>query len=99
MRSGAVLEAPTLVAGLDDVAVVGETIKECSRLIEPIHTKQLSCVEAMTAYLDHIERLNPKVNAIVALEDRDRLILQATERDAQLAQGNSMGHCTGSRMR
>ena len=31
MRSGAVLEAPTLVAGLDDVAVVGETIKECGR--------------------------------------------------------------------
>ena len=29
MRSGAVLEAPTLIAGLDDVAVVGETIEEC----------------------------------------------------------------------
>ena len=29
VRSGAVLEAPTLIAGLDDVAVVGETIKEC----------------------------------------------------------------------
>ena len=31
MRSGAVLEAPTLIAGLDDVAVVGETIEECGR--------------------------------------------------------------------
>ena len=29
VRSGAVLEAPTLIAGLDDVAVVGETIEEC----------------------------------------------------------------------
>ena len=29
MRSGAVLEAPALVAGLDDVVVVGETIEEC----------------------------------------------------------------------
>ena len=29
VRSGAVLEAPTLVAGLDDVAVVGETVDQC----------------------------------------------------------------------
>ena len=29
VRSGAVLEAPTLIVGLDDVAVVGETIEEC----------------------------------------------------------------------
>ena len=27
--SGAVLEAPTLVAGLDDVAVMSETVEEC----------------------------------------------------------------------
>jgi amidase len=39
-------------------------------LSSAIHTRQLSCVEVMIAYLDHIERLNPKVNAIVALEDR-----------------------------
>ena len=30
-------------------------------LSNAIHTRQLSCVEVMTAYLDHIERLNPKV--------------------------------------
>ena len=29
MRSGAVLEAPALAAGLDDVAVMGEAVKEC----------------------------------------------------------------------
>jgi amidase len=39
-------------------------------LASAIHTRQHSCVEVMTAYLDHIDRLNPKVNAIVALEDR-----------------------------
>ena len=47
-------------------------------LSSAIHTRQVSCVEVMTAYLDHIERLNPKVNAIVALEDRGRLISQAS---------------------
>ena len=41
---------------------------DAGALSNAIHTRQLSCVEVMTAYLDHIERLNPKVNAIVALE-------------------------------
>ncbi|HXD52762.1 MAG TPA: amidase, partial [Burkholderiales bacterium] len=47
-----------------------------------IRAKRVSCVEVMTAYLDHIARLNPKVNAIVALQDRAGLIAQARERDA-----------------
>ena len=49
----------------------------------------------MTAYFDHIDRLNPKVNAIVALQDRAGLLTQATERDAQLARGESMGPLHG----
>src|SRR5215471_8719736 len=60
-----------------------------------IHTRQVSCVEVMTAFLDHIERFNPKVNAIVALEDRSGLLKQAMERDAQLARGESMGPLHG----
>jgi hypothetical protein len=60
-------------------------------LSSAIHTRQLSCVEVMTAYLDHIERLNPKVNAIVALEDRGKLTARATECDAQLAPGGIHG--------
>src|SRR6185369_3988628 len=44
-----------------------------------IRAKRVSCVEVMTAYLDHIARLNPKVNAIVALQDRAGLIAQARE--------------------
>lgn len=64
-------------------------------LSSAIHARRLSCVEVMSAYLDHIERLNPKVNAIVALEDRGRLIAQARERDAQCARGESMGPLHG----
>src|ERR1700686_4551813 len=60
-------------------------------LSSAIHTRQVSCVEVMTAYLDHIDRLNPKVNAIVGLQDRAGLLAQAMERDAQLARGESMG--------
>ena len=64
-------------------------------LSSAIHARRLSCVEVMSAYLDHIERLNPKVNAIVALEERGQLIAQATERDGQLARGKSMGPLHG----
>ena len=35
-----------------------------------IRARRVSCVEVMTAYLDHIERWNPSVNAIVALQAR-----------------------------
>ena len=42
-----------------------------------IRSRRVSCVEVMTAYLDHIDELNPKVNAIVALQDREALLVQA----------------------
>ena len=64
-------------------------------LSSAIHTRQLSCAEVMTAYLDHIDRINPRVNAIVALEDRAKLLAQATERDVLLARGESMGPLHG----
>ena len=60
-------------------------------LARHIAARQVSCVEVMTAYLDHIERLNPRVNAIVALRDRADLLLQAREHDAQLARGEADG--------
>src|SRR5215472_2327141 len=64
-------------------------------LSSAIHTRQLSCVEVMSAHLDHIERLNPKVNAIVALQDPAALLSQASERDAELARGQSLGPLHG----
>src|SRR5208282_349632 len=60
-------------------------------LANAIRSRQVSCVEVMNAYLDHIEWLNPKVNAIVALQDRAALLAQSRERDAQLARGEVMG--------
>jgi amidase len=64
-------------------------------LARAIRSRQISCVDVMTAYLDHIERLNPQVNAIVALQDRADLLAQAHERDEQLARGELMGPLHG----
>src|SRR4051812_40831129 len=53
-------------------------------LSRAIAARRVSCVEVMTAYLDQIARVNPKVNAIVGLQPREGLLRQAAERDAVL---------------
>ena len=60
-----------------------------------IKAKDVSCREVMEAYLAQIERVNPKLNAIVALQDAGGLLAQATERDQQLARGEYMGWMHG----
>ena len=64
-------------------------------LARAIQSRKVSCAEVMTAYLDHIETFNPKVNAIVALQDRRDLLRQAGDRDAQLARGEATGPLHG----
>src|SRR5258706_15302972 len=66
-----------------------------TELAAAIKAKRVSSVEVMTAYLDHIAHLNPKVNAIVSLQDRGDLLRQARERDAQLARGEVLGWMHG----
>ena len=60
-----------------------------------IHSGKVSCVDVMTAYLNHIDDLNAHVNAIVALQDRAALMALARERDSQLARGEYMGPLHG----
>src|SRR4029077_3388665 len=64
-------------------------------LADAIRARQVSCVEVMTAYLAHIEKLNPRVNAIVALQDRAALLAQSEARDRQLARGELLGPLHG----
>ncbi len=64
-------------------------------LSSAIKSRRVSCVEVMTAYLDHIDRLNPHVNAIVSLQDRDDLLQEARQRDDQLTRGEYLGWMHG----
>ncbi|OYU99235.1 MAG: amidase, partial [Burkholderiales bacterium PBB5] len=64
-------------------------------LSRAIAERSVSCREVMLAYLAQIDRLNPKVNAIVSLQDREGLLKQADARDAQLARGERMGWMHG----
>ncbi|MEL7976045.1 amidase [Isoptericola sp. F-RaC21] len=60
-----------------------------------IRRRQVSCVEVMTTYLDHIEEHNPAVNAIVALRSRAELVAEAREKDRQLRRGDRAGWMHG----
>lgn len=64
-------------------------------LSQAIRTKAISCVEVMRAYLDHIDRVNPLVNAIVSRQDPDDLLRQARGRDDELARGEWRGWLHG----
>jgi amidase len=98
LATGAVVGAAATSVSQSAAATVSRSdivMMDAVALSNAIHTRQVSCVEVMTAYLDHIDRLNPKVNAIVALQDRAGLLTQAMERDAQLARGESLGPLHG----
>ncbi|KVE32622.1 amidase [Burkholderia sp. TSV86] len=65
------------------------------RLADMIRRKEVSCVETMRAYLDHIERVNGEINAIVALRERAALLDEAAHKDAALARGEYEGWLHG----
>ncbi|MEM5326549.1 amidase [Paraburkholderia sp. JHI2823] len=64
-------------------------------LSEWIRLRKVSCREVMSAFLDHIERVNTPANAIVSLRERATLLAEADERDAQLARGEYLGWMHG----
>ncbi|WLW64663.1 amidase [Achromobacter aegrifaciens] len=84
------IAAPAAAAPLNDIVAL-----PAHALSEAIRKRQVSCREVMAAYLAHIDRVNPKLNAIVARRDSDELLREADERDAQLAAGQWLGWLHG----
>ena len=81
---------PTLSSSISDPVLM-----DAVSLSEAIAVKRVSCREVMAAFLDQIERFNPKVNAIVSLQPRHALLEQAEERDRELARGQRRGWMHG----
>ena len=59
-----------------------------------IRSKQVSAREVMAAHLAQIERINPKVNAIVTLV-AERAMADAARADERLARGEPLGALHG----
>src|SRR5258706_13705207 len=66
-----------------------------TELAAMIREKKLSAREVVEAHLRQIERVNPKVNAIVTLADEDKLMEQARAADDIIARGDSVGPLHG----
>ena len=64
-------------------------------LTKLIGEKKVSCREVMSAYLERINRINPKINAIVAKLDDEKCFELADEADHQLAKGRPTGPLHG----
>ena len=65
-----------------------------TELAARIRARQVSVVEVVRAHLAQIERINPKVNAIVTLT-AERALDEARARDAALARGDTPGPLCG----
>jgi amidase len=77
---------------MDAAAIV---LMNGQQLAAAIQSRSVSCVEVMEAYLDHIERANASVNAIVLIRDRGELLGEARARDDDLARGEVRGWMHG----
>ncbi len=62
---------------------------EASELVEKIRNREVSCVELMEAHLAQIDRVNPKVNAIVTLLP-ERAMEGAKKADEAIARGEAL---------
>ena len=68
---------------------------DARQLSAAIQGRSVSCVEVMQAYLDHIDRLNPRFNALVSRPDNEGLLAEAARRDAELDRGKVRGWMHG----
>jgi amidase len=88
--AGAASQAPHTDAATSELCFMPAT-----ELALLLHTKKLSARELMQAHLRQIERVNPKVNAIVTLMPEDHLMAQARTADEAFAKGNWLGPLHG----
>lgn len=65
-----------------------------SELVRRLHTRELSAREVMTAHLERIDQLNPRINAIVNLRP-EQALAAADAADERLVHGEPVGPLHG----
>mmetsp|Transcript_3636 Transcript_3636/g.10359 ORF Transcript_3636/g.10359 Transcript_3636/m.10359 type:complete len:501 (-) Transcript_3636:1161-2663(-) len=85
-------QAPGPPAGPPPLALLQH---DASSLSDLLHRQEVSAVELMEETLRHIDNVNPVVNAIVSLRDRQDLLGAAKEADTDLAEGRRRGWLHG----
>jgi amidase len=90
--AGAMLAAAAseAMAGTSDIAGMGG-----AALAAAIRAKRVSAREAMAAFLDRIEAVNPAINAVVSMPPREALLAEAAGADERQARGAALGPLHG----
>ncbi|MFK8021467.1 MAG: amidase [Pseudomonadales bacterium] len=65
------------------------------QMASAIKNKRISCAELMAAHIAQVDRLNSEFNALVSRANSDDLMLQARDKDKQLAMGSNQGWLHG----
>lgn len=60
------------------------------KLVKLIKNKKISCVEVIQAYLDRIQQVNPKLNALVQLTDPEIALKKARLADKKLTKNQTL---------
>ncbi len=66
-----------------------------TELARRIQQRELKITEVISAFIQHIEKTNPSVNAISELRSKEDLLAEAAEKDSYLDQGNTPGPLFG----
>jgi amidase len=62
-----------------------------TKLVEKIKKKEITVVEVVIAFLNHIEKFNPAINAICDIRKRDEILDEARRKDLEIQQGKNLG--------
>ncbi|HEX4485743.1 MAG TPA: amidase [Terriglobales bacterium] len=84
------LPTPAFAASTDDICFM-----RAVDILQAMRARKLSSREVMQAYLKQIQRVNPKVNAMVTMVPEDQLMAQALAADEALAKGKWLGPLHG----
>ena len=66
-----------------------------TEIAQRIESRELSCLEVVEAHLAQIERVNPRVNAIVTRIPDEQVLARARSADEALARGDKLGPLHG----
>ncbi len=75
---------------MDDIPYWPATI-----IVNKIRNKEISVECVVKSFLERIEKYNPEINAVVSMRDKAQIILEAKEKDRQIAKGIVLGALYG----
>jgi amidase len=93
------IDQPVNSSNLKETPAIGEPSEICRlsavAITQLLRSKSLSSVEVVSAFFDRIESVNPVVNAIVNLRDREDVLREAQTADVMLSRGKIKGPLHG----